>query len=159
MFDVIKLCAQTAVGHLTAEINTSVNCKHGPTINIPDWAGRVTLDVLGRFAFGYDFECGESKAAKIIQQSWKKQVDLSLQTTGFIVIGVINLRGDGVTETLMMLRAFPIIADLPIPAIQAQGLGGQVSCSGHRQVSYRTGFNGGQGKGPVVHARYFPTIS
>ncbi|KAG8732334.1 hypothetical protein FRC12_019331 [Ceratobasidium sp. 428] len=102
MFGVIGTCAQTVAELLTAKINSGVT-----VVNTPEWTGRATLDVIGRFAFDYDFECGESEAAKTIQQSWKVQVDLAMQRAGFI--------------GLLVLRACPWIVDLPIKAIQQDG--------------------------------------
>ncbi|KAG9081418.1 hypothetical protein FS749_007679, partial [Ceratobasidium sp. UAMH 11750] len=102
MFSVIEACAHTVAERLTAEIN------HGTTvINVPEWTGRATLDVIGRFAFDYDFECGENDVAKTIQRSWKVQVDLAMQRAGFI--------------GLLVLRACPWIVNLPIKAIQQEG--------------------------------------
>ncbi|KAG9099767.1 hypothetical protein FRC06_004866, partial [Ceratobasidium sp. 370] len=102
MFSVIEACAQTVADRLVAEINNGTT-----VVNVPEWTGRATLDVIGRFAFDYDFECGENEVAKTIQRSWKVQVDLAMQRAGFI--------------GLLVLRACPWIVDLPIKAIQQEG--------------------------------------
>lgn len=107
MFDTINSCARNASLRMAAEINSSPDPKHGAKLNILEWTGRATLDIIGRFAFDYDFESGESDAARAIQRSWKEQVDIGFQMAGFI--------------GLVVLRAFPFIADLPFKAIQAQG--------------------------------------
>jgi hypothetical protein len=87
MFDVIAACTQNVADRLTNEINSSNDPKHGKKFNIPEWTGRATLDIIGRFAFDYDFECGENDVAKTIQRSWKQQVDLAMGKAGFIVSG------------------------------------------------------------------------
>jgi hypothetical protein len=87
MFDVISSCAQAVADRLTAEINTSTDPKHGKKFNIPDWTGRATLDIIGHFAFDYDFECGENDVAKTIQRSWKEQCSLVMGKAGFVVSG------------------------------------------------------------------------
>ncbi|KAG9107088.1 hypothetical protein FRC07_008698 [Ceratobasidium sp. 392] len=102
MYSVIGACAQAVADRLTTKINSGTT-----VVNIPEWTGRATLDVIGRFAFDYDFECGESEAAKTIQRSWKEQCDLTMQRAGFIGI--------------LVLRACPWIVDLPIKAIQQEG--------------------------------------
>ncbi|QRV89858.1 cytochrome P450 family protein [Ceratobasidium sp. AG-Ba] len=103
-FDMIKSCAQTVADRLRSEVTKSSDSM---TINLPDWIGRATLDIIGRFAFDFDFKCGESNTAKTIQQAWNEQVKLAMQRAGFI--------------GLVVLRAFPWIVDLPIPAIQQEG--------------------------------------
>ncbi|KAG8747300.1 hypothetical protein FRC10_001479 [Ceratobasidium sp. 414] len=102
MFSVIEGCAQTVADRLAAEISNGTT-----VVNAPEWTGRATLDVIGRFAFDYDFECGENDVAKTIQRSWKVQVDLAMQRAGFI--------------GLLVLRACPWVVDLPIKAIQQEG--------------------------------------
>lgn len=91
MFDVINSCARNASSRLAAEINSSTDPKHGAKLNILEWTGRATLDIIGRFAFDYDFESGESDAAKAIQRSWKEQVDIGFQMAGFIVSALRRL--------------------------------------------------------------------
>ncbi|KAG9109692.1 hypothetical protein FRC07_008273 [Ceratobasidium sp. 392] len=102
MCGVIGACAQGVVDLLTTRINSGTT-----VINIPEWTGRATLDIIGRFAFDYDFGCGESEASKTIQRTWKEQVDLGMGRAGLI--------------GLIILRAFPWIVDLPVKAIQQDG--------------------------------------
>ncbi|CAE6461645.1 unnamed protein product [Rhizoctonia solani] len=108
MFDMINLCARIGAEHLAAEVTrTSSNPKQGAKINLCNFTSHVTLDIIGRFAFDHDFECGKSEASQKIANSWKAQVDLGFQKAGLI--------------GLVVLRALPFIVDLPVKSIQAQG--------------------------------------
>ncbi|KAA1475626.1 cytochrome P450 [Dentipellis sp. KUC8613] len=96
--------ASRALDDLTADVS-----KHEGTLrmNILDWTGKVTLNVIGRAAFQHDFEGGNSDDALQILNARKKAVSAIARYAGFL--------------TLMLLRRFPILNDLPIAAIQAQG--------------------------------------
>ncbi|KDN44196.1 hypothetical protein RSAG8_05669, partial [Rhizoctonia solani AG-8 WAC10335] len=108
MFDMINLCARVGSEHLIDEVTRNgSNSKKGVKINLCDLTSHITLDIIGRFAFDHDFECGKSEASQKITSSWKAQVDLGLQKAGLI--------------GLVVLRAFPFIVHLPVKSIQAQG--------------------------------------
>ncbi|KAG8897481.1 hypothetical protein FRB99_008122 [Tulasnella sp. 403] len=79
----------------------------GVRLNILEWNCRATLDIIGTVGFGHDFQCGESPEARAIQASWAKLVSMGLDFSGFVAP--------------LVVRAFPFIAHLPIPSIQAQG--------------------------------------
>jgi len=76
-------------------------------VNALDWTERVTLDIIGRVAFGFDFQCGTSPVAKEIHHMWRQWVDNGLSDAGF--------------TASMVLRAFPFLASLPFKSIKAQG--------------------------------------
>ncbi|KIO30005.1 hypothetical protein M407DRAFT_242362 [Tulasnella calospora MUT 4182] len=79
----------------------------GARVNILDWSGRATLDVIGAVGFGHDFQCGTSEEAKAITRSWRELILMGMEFPGFVAP--------------LVIRAFPIITDLPVEAIQAQG--------------------------------------
>ncbi|CUA73383.1 Putative cytochrome P450 CYP13A7 [Caenorhabditis elegans] [Rhizoctonia solani] len=108
MFDMINVCARIGSEHLAAEVTRNGSgSKQVAKINLCNFTSHITLDIIGRFAFDHDFECGQSEASQKIANSWKAQVDLGLQKAGFI--------------GLVVLRAFPFIVHLPVKSIQAQG--------------------------------------
>lgn len=67
----------------------------------------TSLDIIGRVAFGHDFGSGESAEAKEIASAWHNHVNMGLTYSGFIAP--------------LLVRTFPWIVKLPIPALQAQG--------------------------------------
>ncbi|KAL5529817.1 hypothetical protein ACEPAG_5804 [Sanghuangporus baumii] len=77
-------------------------------VNIVDWTGRATLNVIGRVAFLHDFEGGNSHDASRILNARKQGSSAIAKYAGFL--------------TLMLLRRFPILNDLPVSALQGQGL-------------------------------------
>jgi cytochrome P450 len=64
------------------------------------------LDVIGRVAFGHDFQQGQTPEAVSIMEGWRKQANLGMVWEGFV--------------SLLTLRQFPLIGKLPLPAIKAQ---------------------------------------
>ena len=76
-------------------------------VDLTHWSAIAALDVIGRCGFNYDFQCGESEESKSILNHWRTQVSAGMDTSAFI--------------GLVILRTFPFITSLPIPAIQAQG--------------------------------------
>jgi len=76
-------------------------------LDITHWTSAVTLDVIGRVGFDYDFQFGESPDAKSIQNAWKEQVNLSMSRSAFVA--------------QIFLRTFPFLLNIPVKAIQAQG--------------------------------------
>ncbi|EIM88819.1 cytochrome P450 [Stereum hirsutum FP-91666 SS1] len=79
----------------------------GATVNIVEQTSSCTLDIIGRVAFGHDFGSGESAEAKEIASAWHNHVNMGLTYSGFIAP--------------LLVRTFPWIVKLPIPALQAQG--------------------------------------
>ncbi|KAG5634592.1 hypothetical protein H0H81_001451, partial [Sphagnurus paluster] len=77
-------------------------------VNIVDWTGKATLNVVGRVAFLHDFEAGNSKEAEKILTARKTGASPAAKYIGFL--------------TLMLLRRFTFLNYLPIGAIQGQGL-------------------------------------
>lgn len=65
-----------------------------------------SLDVIGRVAFGHDFQQGQSPEALSIMEGWRNQANLGMVWDGFV--------------SLLTLRQFPWIGQLPLPAIKAQ---------------------------------------
>jgi hypothetical protein len=57
-------------------------------------------------AFGHDFEQGQGPEGILIMDAWRKQANLGMEWGGFLA--------------LLMLRQFPFIGKLPLPAIEAQ---------------------------------------
>lgn len=91
--------------HLAA---TSTAKTGEATVNMLNWCGRATLDIIGSVGFGHDFECGESPEAKAINGSWSQIVRLGMTFEGGFVAPVL-------------LRLFPFMANLPIKAVEVQG--------------------------------------
>lgn len=77
------------------------------TTNIISWTSRATLDVLGSIGFGYDFQCGESPEAILIQKTWAQMISTGMQLPGFVA--------------MLAIRAFPWMTRLPVKAIKAPG--------------------------------------
>ncbi|KAK7055257.1 cytochrome P450 [Favolaschia claudopus] len=77
-------------------------------VDVLHWTARAALNVVGRIAFLYDFEGGHGEDAENILHGRRRGVTPMARYTGFIF--------------LMLLRRFPILNDLPIPAIQAQAI-------------------------------------
>ncbi|OCB85142.1 cytochrome P450 [Sanghuangporus baumii] len=76
-------------------------------LNILTWTAKATLNVVGRVAFLHDFEGGNSREAQDIITARRAGITPAARYAGFL--------------SLMLLRRFPILNDLPIQAIQAQG--------------------------------------
>lgn len=62
--------------------------------------------MIGRVAFAHDFEQGQGPEGVLIMDAWRKQANLGMEFGGFLA--------------LLMLRQFPFIGKLPLPAIEAQ---------------------------------------
>lgn len=90
-------------------LSTEIHNGNGSTvINAFETTAPATLDVIGRVAFGYDFNSvGRSEEGVAIAQTWKKQNEMGQEEAGF--------------TALLVLRLFPWISSLPLEAIQAQG--------------------------------------
>ncbi|KAG5725376.1 hypothetical protein E4T56_gene6739 [Termitomyces sp. T112] len=97
------------IGQVVAELKYFVQSKGNKTrINVLDWTGKATLNVVGRFAFLHDFEGGNSEDAQKILNARKAAVPVVMQYVAFL--------------TLMLLRRFPVLNRLPIDVLQSQGL-------------------------------------
>lgn len=79
----------------------------GTVVNIQEWLSRATMDIIGIFGFGYDFQCGESSEAKLIEEIWTKLVITGMELPGFVAP--------------LVLRIFPWLLKLPVKAIETQG--------------------------------------
>ena len=76
-------------------------------VNILDYTARATLDIIGRVAFGYDFNAvGDGPDAIKITNTLRTQNEMGCEHSA--------LTG------LLILRLFPWITSLPLKAIQAQ---------------------------------------
>ncbi|KAF8756134.1 cytochrome p450 [Rhizoctonia solani] len=107
MFNNVSTCTNIGVENLESHIiNNANDPKQGLTVNIMESTESVTLDITGRFVLNYDFESGKSHIAKFFKETWKKQCSVSLYWTS--VLGHV------------IIRAFPFIAHLPIPTLEAQ---------------------------------------
>ncbi|KAG8861654.1 hypothetical protein FRC20_011448 [Serendipita sp. 405] len=77
-------------------------------VNAFELTAPATLDVIGRVAFGHDFNTiGNSAEGIKITTGWKEQNEMGQEQAGF--------------TALLVLRLFPWITSLPLEAIQAQG--------------------------------------
>ncbi|THH19339.1 hypothetical protein EW146_g1797 [Bondarzewia mesenterica] len=105
MADDVWECAEKFESKLTNQI-----LSHGGsmTINIVPHTSACTLDILGRTAFGHDFNMGDSTEAREISASWHKDVTMGLTFSGFLAP--------------ILLYTFPWIAKLPIPAMREDGV-------------------------------------
>ncbi|CAE6520679.1 unnamed protein product, partial [Rhizoctonia solani] len=78
-FDTINTSAHRGVENLEIHINEHAdNSKKGLVLDISEWTSSITLDIIGRFAFNYDFESGKSRAAQVIKHSWREQIKTGL---------------------------------------------------------------------------------
>jgi cytochrome P450 len=90
---------------VASEVN---NAGGSITVNAFELVAPVTLDVIGRVAFGHDFNAvhGNKEAVKITD-TWREQNQIGQEQAGF--------------TALLVLRLFPWITSLPLEAIKAQG--------------------------------------
>jgi cytochrome P450 len=76
-------------------------------VNILDYTARATMDVIGRVAFGHDFNAvGDAPDATKITKLWRAQNEMRWEHSAFIA--------------MLVLRLFPSITSLPLPPFQAQ---------------------------------------
>jgi cytochrome P450 len=99
--------------HVVTALQTRIaNEIHGSgkssiEVNIFDYTTRATMDIIGRVAFGHDFNAvGDGPDAIKIANLWRAQSEMSCQHSAFIA--------------KLVLRLFPSITSLPFPAFQAQ---------------------------------------
>ncbi|CCL99580.1 uncharacterized protein FIBRA_01598 [Fibroporia radiculosa] len=104
MADDIAECSEKLESRLT---NHLLSHAGAATVNIVEYTSTCTLDIIGRVAFGYDFRSGQSTEAKQIHASWNGHVNSGLTFGAFIA--------------MLVIRTFPQIFLLPLPAIKAGG--------------------------------------
>ncbi|KDQ09981.1 hypothetical protein BOTBODRAFT_190762 [Botryobasidium botryosum FD-172 SS1] len=104
MHEDVKVSTDGVVARLLNRLNSS---NGDITVHIREWTSKVTLDIIGRIGFGHNFDYGESADAQKITHAWDQSVSLGMT------------RARRIAPTI--LRTFPILISLPIPAIQAQG--------------------------------------
>lgn len=75
-------------------------------IDMQEWSAKCTLDIIGQVGFGHDFQLGSSPEAAKILKAWKNQA-----TMGFTRSAMFGLA---------LLRCFPILSAMPVPALKAQ---------------------------------------
>ncbi|KAG8903763.1 hypothetical protein FRB99_002790 [Tulasnella sp. 403] len=107
MSEEIRGATQTLVDRLRHHILTSDPTQPEATVNVLHWTSAVTLDIIGIFGFGHDFQCGTSPEARAIQGYWSQAVTTGLGFTGFIAP--------------IVLRIFPWLISLPVSFMKAQG--------------------------------------
>lgn len=110
MSDDVVECTQKFVERVAKHVGSQ---GYETTMDIAPFVSACTLDIIGRIAFGHDFGCGESKEARDIAESWHKDVLLGRTTAGFLAP--------------IMMCAFPWITQLPIPALQTDGVAKRVA--------------------------------
>ena len=101
----IYLVATALQTHIANELHAS---GESPIeVNILDYTSRATMDVIGRVAFGHDFNAiGDSPDAVEIARRWRAQNEMACEHSAFIA--------------MLVLRLFPSIISLPLPALKAQ---------------------------------------
>lgn len=74
------------------------------------------MDIIGRVAFGHDFQSGQSPEAKLITDSWNKDVNMGITFAGFLAPFIITMFpfiassiGEGVTKGVVSRLAGVIL--------------------------------------------------
>jgi len=104
------------VYHVSSALQTRIaneihaSGKSSLQVNILNYTTRATLDIIGRVAFGHDFNavCGDAPDAIKIINTLKAQNEKGYKQSAF--------------TTLLILRLFPWITSLPLKAIKAQSV-------------------------------------
>ena len=103
--DVYYVCSALQ-NRITNEIHASD--ESSLQFNTYDYTARATLDIIGRVAFGHDFNAvSDAPDAINIINILRNQNDMGTEPSTF--------------TALLVLRLFPWITSLPLKAIQAQG--------------------------------------
>ena len=101
----IYLVATSLQTRIVNEIHAS--SKSSIQVNVLDYTSRATMDIIGRVAFGHDFNAvGEAPDAIEIARLWRAQKNMRCTHSAFIA--------------MLVLRLFPLITSLPLPIFQAQ---------------------------------------
>lgn len=87
--------------------DTGVTAEDAATVDINEYVGHATLDVIGLVGFGHDFQCGESPEALAISEICQQSVKTGMELIGFVAP--------------LILRIFPWLLKLPVKAIESQG--------------------------------------
>lgn len=85
MFEAVNACAHTVAERLAAHVDTKSDATHEARLDIMEWTWRISLDIIGRVAFDYDFGCGESEDAKVLHRAWVDQTNAGMDRMGIIV--------------------------------------------------------------------------
>lgn len=104
MSDDVWECAEKMENTLT---NQLLSNNGNMTVNMVEKTSACTLDIIGRVAFGHDFDAGHSTESLEIAASWHHHVNMGLTFGGFVAP--------------LLVRTFPWIVKLPISTLQAQG--------------------------------------
>ena len=104
----------TDIYHVSTALQTRIaneihaSGKRSIELNIIEYTARATMDIIGRVAFGHDFNAvGDSPDALKIADSWRAQNEMGCEHAAF--------------TAMLVLRLFPWITSLPLEAIKAQG--------------------------------------
>ena len=101
----IYLVATALQTRIANEIHASG--KSSIQLNILDYTAHATMDIIGRVAFGHDFNAiGDAPDTIEIARRWRAQNEMSCKHSAFIA--------------MLILRLFPSITSLPLPVFQAQ---------------------------------------
>ncbi|CAE6465983.1 unnamed protein product [Rhizoctonia solani] len=107
MFGTINTCAHIGIENLEAYITERTgSANQGLTLDISEWTASITLDIVGHFALNHDFKSGQSHAAQLIKEAWRKQIKAGLHWTALL--------------GLVVTRALPFVAHLPLPFLEEQ---------------------------------------
>ncbi|KDQ07701.1 hypothetical protein BOTBODRAFT_166749 [Botryobasidium botryosum FD-172 SS1] len=104
MYEDVKLCSDRMTLILTKHVSDNGG---DVVIQVPEWTTKAALDIIGRVGFGHDFDFGRSPEAKQISTAWMEMLKLNMSRSGEMAP--------------IILRNFPIIDSLPIPALKSQG--------------------------------------
>ncbi|EKM50918.1 uncharacterized protein PHACADRAFT_128546 [Phanerochaete carnosa HHB-10118-sp] len=130
----VRVAAMQVIDNFTHEVHASNNKKW---VNLFDVTGKATLTIIGRVAFLHDFEGGESEDARKILEARRIGVSPAIKSSSLIMF--------------MLLRRFPILNDLPIPALQVQGLAREIIQSGVAHEMIRRNEDVVEGVDPKSH--------
>ena len=79
---------------LQTRIINEIHASDGSSVqvNIVDYTARATMDIIGRVAFGHDFNAvGDAPDAKKIAKLWRAQNEMSCEHSAFIAMLVLRL--------------------------------------------------------------------
>ncbi|CAE6344473.1 unnamed protein product [Rhizoctonia solani] len=105
-FGLIGTCAHKGAENLESHITRNADNSEQGVVDISEWTSSITLDIIGHYAFNYDFESGQSDAAQLLMRSWKEQAKAGLHWTA--LFGQV------------IVRAFPFVAHILFPFLGAQ---------------------------------------
>lgn len=103
----IQAASEKLVDSLREYIDVHQTTSASADVCVNHFTWKAMLDIIGSVAFGHDFRFGSSDEAKAIHGSFEDIAALDGSMAGFM--------------GPLLLRALPIIADLPIKALDAPG--------------------------------------